>query len=228
MSYTEFKEMIGNSKQDICREAFNDNKKTIRVKKEKTVVKNLEKILDAVFAISQKKGFQAMSMRDLSRESGLSMGALYSYFSSKAELLKMIQKQGRKMIIPFLEECMEGDVGSTEKLKRVVRTHIYLSEFARSWFYFMFMEAKNISDKERKKNLEMEFYTEKLLIDILEQGMKEGVFNKRDSAMTASMIKAMQQDWYLKRWKYHMRDISVEEYADFVLEFIDSFCVKRD
>ena len=45
--------------------------------------------------------------------------------------------------------------------------------------------------------------------------------------LTASIIKAMLQDWYLKRWKYAKRRVSVEKYARFVLAFVEAFCLKK-
>jgi hypothetical protein len=45
----------------------------------------------------------------------------------------------------------------------------------------------------------------------------------RDPQLTASVIKAMLQDWYLKRSKYAARKISVDEYARFILKFVESF-----
>jgi len=41
--------------------------------------------------------------------------------------------------------------------------------------------------------------------------------------LTASVIKAMLQDWYLKRSKYRKRNISVDHYARFVLQFVEAF-----
>ena len=98
MNYQEFKQKVNDTKQDICREVYQQNQESIRIKKEKTAIKNFEIIFDAVFKISYIKGFQAMSMRDLSRETNLSMGALYGYFKSKEELLAIIQRQGRSMV----------------------------------------------------------------------------------------------------------------------------------
>ena len=65
MNYAEFQKQVRLSKQDICREIYADNRNSIRIKKENTVVKNLERIFSATLKIGNKKGFQAMSMRDL-------------------------------------------------------------------------------------------------------------------------------------------------------------------
>ena len=61
MNYAEFQKQVPLSKQDICREVYADNRKSIRVKKENTVVKNLERIFSATLKIGNKKGFQAMN-----------------------------------------------------------------------------------------------------------------------------------------------------------------------
>lgn len=223
MNYAEFQQLVKVSKQDICRESFAENRKKIKVKKEKTVVKNLERIFDATLKISNKKGFQAMSMRDLSRETGLSLGALYSYFSSKEELLDMLQRQGRTITKRILEEHINSEVEPAAKLRMAIRTHLYLSEVMQPWFYFSYMETKNLTGSERKKALLSELYTEKIVASILKQGQEKGVFVSRDHQIGAGAIKAMLQDWYLKRRKYARRKVTVDQYAHFVLEFVEAF-----
>ncbi len=224
MDYAEFQRLITESKEDICREVYLKNQENIRIKKEKTAVKNFEKIFDAVFKISYSKGFQAMSMRDLSNESGLSMGALYGYFASKEELLKIIQHQGRSMIKRVLVDFMASIDEPKERLCAAISAHIYLSEMARPWFFFIFMEARNLNKEELEAAQVMESYTEDILVEILEDGEKKGVFKTQEYRLTASLIKAMQQDWYLKRWKYTKRDTSVDDYVAHVLSFVRAFC----
>ena len=228
MNYAEFQQLVKVSKEDICRETFARNRKTIRIKKEKTVVKNLERIFDATLAISNEKGFQAMSMRDLSRETGLSLGALYSYFSSKEELLEMIQGHGRSITMGILEEFVRVEQEPVEKLRTAIRTHLYLSEAMLPWFYFSYMEAKNLSRAEREKAIASELYTEKIIADILAEGEDAGVFRARDHLLAAAVVKAMLQDWYLKRKKYAKRNIPVDRYAGFVLDFIDAYYLKAE
>ena len=116
MDYAEFQKQVSLSKKDICREAFADNRNTIRVKKEGTVVKNLERIFDATLKISNKKGFQAMSMRDLSKETNLSMGALYSSFSSKEELLGEIMFAKIDAYAELFDELRGTDLDLKEKV----------------------------------------------------------------------------------------------------------------
>jgi AcrR family transcriptional regulator len=223
MTYAEFQKQVKISRQEICREVFAQNRSSIRVKKENTVVKNLERIFSATLKISNKKGFQAMSMRDLGRETNLSMGALYSYFSSKEDLLAMLQHQRRMITQRILEACIENESDPVLKLRASILTHLYLSEVMQPWFYFSYMEAKNLSRAEQELAVASELYTEKLFADILKQGQSRGRFLSRDPQLTASVIKAMLQDWYLKHSKYRKRSISVDQYARFVLQFVEAF-----
>jgi AcrR family transcriptional regulator len=225
MDFSDFQNKISLSKEDICRKAYRENRNSIRVKKEDTVVKNLERIFSATLRISNRKGFQAMSMRDLSRETRLSLGALYSYFPSKEELLAMLQNQRRTITKQILDECIANEAKPAARLRAAILTHLYLSEAMQPWFYFSYMEAKNLSQKEQDLAVASELYTEGLLADIIEEGKDRGDFRTRDALLTASVIKAMLQDWYLKRSKYAKRRIPVEQYAQFVLQFVDTYLV---
>ncbi len=228
MNYPAFKKTISNYTKDFCNEDFLESRKNIRIKKEGTVVKNLEIIFDATLKISNKKGFQAMTMRDLSAEAGLSMGALYSYFSGKEDLLKMLQSQRRSVTKRILEEYVNHETGIADKLRTAIRIHLYLSEAMQPWFYFSYMETKNISGPEQAKAIESELYTEKIFEKILIDGEKSGIFLRKNHQLTASIIKAMLQDWYLKRWKYAKRNISVEQYAKYLISIVETFCLSPE
>lgn len=223
MTYAEFSKLVTISKKDIFQETIAENRETMRVKKEKTVAKNLEKIFSAVLKISNRKGFKAMSMRDLSRESGLSMGALYSYFSSKDELLEILQNQRRSISERILRERVNAAATAQEKLKSAIYTHLYLSEAMQPWYYFSFMEAKNLNKAERDKAVAGDLGLEKVFELIIKEGQAAGVFRDRNAQLTASIIQAMLQDWYLKHSKYNKRNISVDHYAQFVLDFLEKF-----
>ena len=53
------------------------------------------------------------------------------------------------------------------KLRAAILTHLYLSEAMQPWFYFSYMEAKNLAQPEQDLAVESELYTEKIFEDIL-------------------------------------------------------------
>jgi AcrR family transcriptional regulator len=221
MDFEEFRKMITVSKEERYLETLSENRESIQIKKEKTIIKNLEKIFKATLKISNQKGFQAMTMRDLSQEAGISLGALYAYFKSKEDLLGMLQNQRRAFTRRVLENEIEKQDNALFKLRAVIRTHLFLSELMQPWFYFSFMEAKNLNPEERKKAIDSDLWTERLLEGLLVRGREENIFLNRDAGLTAEAIKAMLQDWYLKRSKF--RNISVDQYAGFVIELVETY-----
>jgi AcrR family transcriptional regulator len=223
MNYADFKKMILTLKTDIYRQTVQENRNIILITKEKTIIRNLEKIFDATLEISNEKGFQAMSIRDLAKGAGLSSGGLYAYFPGKTDLLKMIQRHGRKVVQEILFKIVNENPDHISKLRTALKTHLYLSEFMQPWFYFSYMEAKNLAEPERQNAIESELETEKLFADIVQQGQDAGLFELRDPQLTAAIIKSILQDWYLKRWKFSRRNISVDQYADFIIEFVEVF-----
>lgn len=227
MDFESFQKNFNVSKEEFCRDVFYECKESIQIKKEKTVVKNLIKIFDATFKICSRKGFRGMSMRDLCEESGLSMGALYSYFKSKEELLNTLQRVGNKFIQDILGQSFDTDNDSQTQLRNMIKVHLYLSEAFQPLFYFSYMEAKSLNKSERDFYKQAELYTEEIILTILTQGADKGELLNHDHQLAASVIKAMLQDWYLKRWKYSKRNINVDQYAEFILNMIESFYLEN-
>ncbi len=223
LTFAKFSKDTNVSIEDICRDFYLSNRETIKIKKEGVAVKNLVNILNTTLRLSIEMGFQSMTLRDLSRESKLSMGALYNYFMSKDELFKIIHLNGMHLITNILIKQIEGETDPDLRLRKAVMIHVYLSEMMPQWFYFLYMETKNLKKEDRKIPMESELYTEKIFIDILKDGIKSGIYLSKDPLLTASMIKAMLQDWYLKRWKYTKRKVTADQYASFIIEFIESY-----
>ncbi|MBA2882560.1 AcrR family transcriptional regulator [Desulfosalsimonas propionicica] len=225
--FDDFRKMTLLSMEEICRDIFKENQHRIKIKKEAVAVRNLVNIFHTTLQISNEKGFQTMSLRDLSRVSGLSMGALYSYFSSKDELLEMIQNQGRRITLKILSQRIKADDAPSVQLQTAIRTHLYLTEVLQPWFYFSYMEAKNLKKTHRKKAIESDLVTEEIIREILEKGVEKGEFRVDHPMLTAAVTKAMLQDWYLKRWKYSGRKIPVQAYADFIIEFVEALVLRK-
>ncbi len=218
--FADFKKRLAPLTGSLFARVYHENRSGIQVKKEKVAVKNLERIFMSTLSLSQQKGFQAMTLRELSRESGLSMGALYSYFGSKAGLRRLIFESGARLATEILQDEASRFQRPADRLAAAIRGHIYISELLRPWFYFAYMEAGKLSESELKKAKDNERLTESIFFDILAYGEEKGVFYLENKTLTSALIKAMLQDWYLKRWKYREAGTDVEEYADFVIWFV--------
>ena len=223
MDLKSFEMQVAVSMTDICREIYKNRSHSIKIKKETVAVKNLVRIFKATLKLANRKGFHAMSLRDLCAESGMSMGGLYAYFKNKEELLTLIQEQGRAIVARVMGDRLHGIEDAKQALDMAIRSHLYLSEVLQPWFFFSYMETRFFDVEEGKRAIAGELQTEAIFSGILERGLASGTFAIREPLLVASAIKALLQDWYLKRWKYSRRKISVKTYADFLISMVSAY-----
>ena len=209
--FAEFKRRFEEDQDAIWQQIFADNKNTIKIKKERFALPNLRLIITSTIELSNRSGFRAMSLRDLSNDAGISMGALYSYIESKKRLMEIILAQVLHLVETTLGAEEVGQLEPQERLRWMLRNHIFLSEVMQPWFFFAYMEAKSFDRVGKRMAIANELRTEGLIASCLIDGEQSGVFRSVDPTMTASLIKPLLQDWYLKRWKYSRRGISPDD-----------------
>lgn len=221
--FESFKIELSLSKIEICRELYHLNRDMIRIKKEHIAVKNLLRIINSTLRLTSAKGFHAMSLRDLCADSGFSIGGLYAYIRSKEDLVGLIQGHGVLLTRRTMLDYTRDVTAPRDKLLAAVKAHVYLSELMQPWFYFSFMEAKSLPDKQKKEAIAIELEVENILCDIIEQGVAAGAFRDINARMLASLCKAMMQDWYLKRRKYSNQGVSATQYAELIGAVLDRY-----
>jgi len=55
-------------------------------------------------------------------------------------------------------------------------------------------------------------------MDTIKQGVNAGEFVCGKPELLASQVTAQLQQWHLKQWKFKLRKVATEEYAQFVFE----------
>jgi AcrR family transcriptional regulator len=210
----------------LCQRILARHQATIRVRKAETAVANLGRIIETTLALSNRKGFHSMSLRDLSEQSGLSMGALYSYFDSKDTLLLMILGQVVDAVDLVLAPGNPASAPPLARLRELMARHVYLTEAMGPWFVFAFMEAKSFGRQGREMAVGSELRTEALLRDIIADGVETGAFRPIDPMMAATLLKPMLQDWYVKRAKYRKREIGPDDFIRGLSDMVGAMLVK--
>lgn len=223
MDIAGFRQQVQAARQAICQEMLADGLAGVRVKKEATALANLDRIFRATLKVGNRKGFQAMTMRDLVRETGLSMGALYAYFAGKDALLEMMQTLHRRLVQRVLQDSRQGADDPWQGLQRLLVTHLYLSDVLQPWFYFSYMETKNLSPKHRELAVAGSRVTEEMIVEALAAGQAAGLFASREPGLAANLIKALLQNWYLKRSAHLERGTSVERYAEELIAVVAGY-----
>ncbi len=222
-SFAEFEARFEKDSDAVWQQIFTANRDVIKIKKEKFVIPNLRLIITSTITLSNRSGFRAMSLRDLSNDTGISMGALYSYIESKKRLMEIILAQVLHLVEMTLGAEEIERLEPRMRLRWMLRNHIFLSEVMQPWFFFAYMEAKSFDRIGKRMAIENELHTEGLIAACIADGEKSGAFRAIDPVMTASLVKPLLQDWYLKRWKYSRRGIGPDAYAEWVIAFVEAF-----
>ncbi|NMM43352.1 TetR/AcrR family transcriptional regulator [Rhodospirillaceae bacterium KN72] len=199
---------------------------TIVVQKPDFAIRKLSVIVTAALNLSNSNGFQAMSLRDLSKASGVSMGGLYAYFDSKTTLLKMILEEVTGQVQRVLADPPQTmTIDPVDHLKWLIDTHIRLTEAMQPWFSFAFLEAKNFPPSERRTAVDSEILTESYFAAVIDRAVAEGRFRADVSPLLPSLIKPLLQEWYVKRSKYRRRGVSMETYIETVQDLVLNACL---
>jgi AcrR family transcriptional regulator len=75
---------------------------------EDQMVGRRKQIMHAALVCAARKGFHQTSMRDICKEVGMSIGAVYNYYKSKEEILAAITKEGRQAKKSMMERIKES------------------------------------------------------------------------------------------------------------------------
>jgi len=215
MKFEDFKASFPYRGKSVYARLFALHCENIKTKKEKFAVNNLEKIFKATFKISSKIGFHEMSLRELCRETELSMGGIYSCIESK-EMIAIMIKDMVKMVSSDIIDNALRHKNRKQALEEILTHHIFAAEILHPWFYFLYFETRSLPTSHQKDSKTIELG----IISALESVLSEIDNNNKKHHFIATMAMSMVQERYLKYWKYKDSGLTIDDYADETLQLI--------
>ena len=152
-------------------------------------------LLSSAVNVFADKGFHATSMREISRESGMSLAGIYHYVTGKTELLYLIQDRCFGQVIAGARQALQGELNPQDRLRAFIRHHI-------EFFAAHMAEMKVLSHEEEELTGTMRAQVRKqkreyvdLLIELLEQVSPSGV-NRQVAAYALFGMMNWIYTWY--------------------------------
>lgn len=179
---------------------FDRNSEIVQTQKARFAIVNLEKILTATFEVSATSGFDRMSLRDLSRQTGMSMGSIYSCISKKEDIALMIADIVRLSSELTRQHGMQSD-SLWSKIEQSIRFHLYASTLLQPWYFFLYFETRCLPGAQQRESKQIELDGIKSFEAQIQAGIDAGEFHTSDPRMVANTIVVLLEDWYLKPWK---------------------------
>jgi AcrR family transcriptional regulator len=78
------------------------------------------RILQAALTLFRKRGFGSTTMRDIAKEAGTALGAVYYYFDSKDALVMAFYEQTQREVTPLVEDALSTTKGLDDRLRALL------------------------------------------------------------------------------------------------------------
>jgi AcrR family transcriptional regulator len=186
-----------------------------------------KQILDAALAVFAERGLAAARLDDIAKLAGLSKGTIYLYFPNKEELFREVV---RTSVVAFIARAEATFEAERDPLQSLIAWMDGYWSWLRSPAFpaihrFVTSELRHYPDLARFYSTEVIDRAHRLLKDMLERGMHEGVFRRTDPLVAARMLTAVfvtHAIWYhqpdgIKSLANVPDDVLLTQIRDFVL-----------
>ena len=185
-------------------------------------------IIDTAITIFHQKGYRSATLDDVAHELGLSKAALYHYVSSKEDLLSLIYIQALESYFAKAYEIDGMDLAPPDKLRLLIRNHIENIIIANlPMFAVFFTEENQLSDEAFQQIREEKRKYSRIVVGIIESGIKQGFFRPINAWLQASAIIGM-CNWLYKWYKPEKSDVSPSEIANQFLDLLENGYIETE
>jgi len=195
-----------------------------QIKNEKLVEQRRRQIVDGAVKLFIKHGYHKTTTRILAKETGLSIGSLYEYVSSKEDVLYLVCIAIHTEVEQGLKEAMARSTEGRDALTEIIREYFLVCERMSDHVLLMYQVTHFLPEKWQKKVLEAEIRITDLFIDAMQQLKKEGKLKLDDDTINliGHNISIIGHTWAFRRW-YFAKHFTIEQYIGKQTQFIMGF-----
>jgi len=197
------------------------NKIKSKIKDKELVDTRRIELVNAAVELFVRKGFHQTTVREIAREFGMSMGALYDYIRTKEDILFLVCDHIHGSVSNKLKESLQSEKSGMEILKNAISDYFIIIDENQDYMLLLYQETKSLSKAARKYIFVAENELTSIFEDILKQCIKEKTvsINHRKTKLVANNIMVIGQMWAFRRWI--LRDnYSIKSYTKTQTELI--------
>jgi len=162
-------------------------------RKERERLRHKQEILNTALRLFSEQGFHNVSMQQIAEASEFSVGTLYNFFNSKETLFEELINSCGETIIETLVAIMDSPGTEVERLTNFIRYACTLLE-EHAQFIKLYVSELGTRGAKLSKRREREDFNTILnvrLEQILEDGIRKGLFRHVDPAIAAKAINSI-------------------------------------
>lgn len=202
-----------------------DTRIASNIKDKELINTRRQELVNATVKLFVKNGFHKTTVREIAREFGMSMGALYDYIRTKEDILFLVCDHISKSVSDKLQNSLAGDDEPAEKLRDAIRDYFAIIDSIQDYTLLLYQETKSLNRSDRNYILSAEMELTKIFEDILAEGIRQKTFriDRRTAKIIANNIMVQGQMWAFRRW-ITQKNFSLKSYTriqtDLILDSI--------
>jgi TetR/AcrR family transcriptional regulator, cholesterol catabolism regulator len=199
-----------------------------QIKNKKLVEERRRQIVDVAVKLFIKHGYHKTTTRILAKETGLSIGSLYEYVSTKEDVLYLVCLAIHTEVEKALKKALAKTTAGREALAEIIRSYFLVCNRMSDHVLLMYQVTHFLPEKWQKKVLEAELRITSLFIDAMLQLKAEGKLALDDGTinLVGHNISVIGHTWAYRRW-YFAKNFTIEEYIEKQTEFIMGFLPEK-
>ncbi|WP_181138686.1 TetR/AcrR family transcriptional regulator [Streptomyces sp. Ru73] len=174
-------------------------------------------ILDAARHEFAGRGYGAASIRDIARRAGVSLSAMYHYYSGKQELLHaLLHESSVQYFASCDEELARAGEDAGERLAALVRATVRYRAERRLESSLLLTEWRHLSEDRLKEARQRQYDGSRLFHEVVDAGVSQGVFRTPHPEDARRGVIAMCNA--VAQWYHEGGDVGVDELAERYVE----------
>lgn len=168
------------------------------------------------------RGFEGLSVNDLAQGAGMSVGGMYRYIRTKADLLVMACEDVYDGLREELVDAAIRHDAVEDKLRAALDVYLESSWATRDRILLMYREYRHLPADIQCRYMASEAAVANVFGDLIRQGVVQGVFAPVDPSLVAHDIVLLGHLPALKGWALRDRDPAtvIDEQRELILGLI--------
>ncbi len=195
------------------------------IKNKELVKERRRQIVDAAVKLFIQNGYHKTTTRALAKETGLSIGSLYEYITTKDDVLYLVGIAIHSEVEQGVKDALARSSQSEDPLADVIKEYFLVCNRMSDHILLMYQVTHFLPEKWQKKVLEAELRITDLFIEAMNELKKSGKLPDLDDntiLLIGHNVSVMGHTWAFRRW-YFAKYFTIDEYIEQQTKFIKCF-----
>ena len=191
------------------------------IKDKNLIHKKREQIARKSVELFVKKGYHQTTVREIAKASGMSMGALYDYISTKEDILFLVCDHIHTTVNNKLTRSFTDEKDSLQNLRDAIKEYYTVIDEIQDYMLLLYQETKSLNKNARKYIFDAELELTTIFENILKQCIREKTVNlkNKNTKLVAQNIMVTGQMWAFRRWAIS-RELTLKAYIEMQTEIL--------